>query len=262
MKQLQALATWNSKISPKVVTKEMPIATVINIRDEVTFTYDKSKGDVTFELEYTDRTFGTRSTYSVNGGSELPADLINKQSVIAAPLTSNNMIDLTNEPNIGTITIFINLGLRKLLRLKGGITRIATFSKYDVPSYTRLLCQTPNLISVPKSIPKHWTDINNILAGCTLLNDTNLSYWNTGNLEVISEAFYGCKELNVPLFWNVKKVRQANYFLRACAKFNQDLSKWCVPNLTASPVAFASLTPIETVSEKLPVWGTCPVEPL
>ena len=38
--------------------------------------------------------------------------------------------------------------------------------------------------------------------------------------------------------------------------FNQDLSNWCVTNITSEPSGFATSSPLTT--ENKPVWGTCP----
>jgi len=38
--------------------------------------------------------------------------------------------------------------------------------------------------------------------------------------------------------------------------FNQDISQWCVENITSEPFGFSTESPL--TEENKPVWGTCP----
>jgi len=38
--------------------------------------------------------------------------------------------------------------------------------------------------------------------------------------------------------------------------FNQNLSGWCVTNITSEPIPFSDLSPLSNANK--PVWGTCP----
>jgi plastocyanin len=42
----------------------------------------------------------------------------------------------------------------------------------------------------------------------------------------------------------------------SASTFNQDLSNWCVTNLTSEPSKFSSSSPLTEANK--PVWGTCP----
>jgi plastocyanin len=42
----------------------------------------------------------------------------------------------------------------------------------------------------------------------------------------------------------------------AAVSFNQDLSSWCVTNITSEPENFSTRSPLEESYK--PVWGTCP----
>jgi hypothetical protein len=44
--------------------------------------------------------------------------------------------------------------------------------------------------------------------------------------------------------------------LSGSKKFNQDLSKWCVSNVTSDTNNFAYNSVLE--EKNFPVWGTCP----
>lgn len=70
--------------------------------------------------------------------------------------------------------------------------------------------------------------------GSTKFNDPKISHWDVSNLE--AESFQ-------EMFAN-------------CTNFNQDLSRWCVSQVTSPPIYFSvgsALTPANH-----PVWGTCP----
>ena len=43
---------------------------------------------------------------------------------------------------------------------------------------------------------------------------------------------------------------------RDATAFNQDLSGWCVTNITAEPDNFATISALTNANK--PVWGTCP----
>jgi hypothetical protein len=38
--------------------------------------------------------------------------------------------------------------------------------------------------------------------------------------------------------------------------FNQDISNWCVTNISSEPINFSNNSPL--IEENKPVWGTCP----
>jgi len=44
-------------------------------------------------------------------------------------------------------------------------------------------------------------------------------------------------------------------FFNALA-FNQDISSWCVSNITSEPIDFSANSPL--IESNMPVWGTCP----
>ena len=59
------------------------------------------------------------------------------------------------------------------------------------------------------------------------------------------------KDLPPPAFPRV--VRE---HVRYATQFNQDLSGWCVSNITSAPIAFDTSTTSRVLPR--PVWGTCP----
>ena len=38
--------------------------------------------------------------------------------------------------------------------------------------------------------------------------------------------------------------------------FNQDLTDWCVTNITSEPIPFSDFSPLSNANK--PIWGTCP----
>ena len=38
--------------------------------------------------------------------------------------------------------------------------------------------------------------------------------------------------------------------------FNQDLTKWCVTNITSEPTTFSTSSALTQANK--PIWGTCP----
>jgi surface protein len=95
----------------------------------------------------------------------------------------------------------------------------------------------------------------------TLFNNggNTLASWNMANTLSTRFMFNGSSSLNQPMpRWNLSNVADINadsMFANATS-FNQDLSGWCVPQLTTQPASFATNTPAWTLAK--PVWGTCP----
>lgn len=88
------------------------------------------------------------------------------------------------------------------------------------------------LITVPDNIPTEWQSTDSLFTGCKDLNDPKIATWKVGNIKTMKNMF------------------------NKCSAFNQDLSGWCVTNVSSLPTNFATdsaLTP-----EHNPVWGTCP----
>lgn len=106
---------------------------------------------------------------------------------------------------------------------------------------------------------------------------TNFNFWmyqcssfnqpvnglNTSSATTMSYMFGFCTVLNQPMSnFDTSNLVNVNYttglhgFLTNASNFDQDLSGWCVPNITALPLNFNSsgiLSPAH-----FPVWGTCP----
>jgi plastocyanin len=47
-----------------------------------------------------------------------------------------------------------------------------------------------------------------------------------------------------------------SYIFYVANAFNQNLSGWCVTNITSEPIPFSDLSPLSNTNK--PLWGTCP----
>ena len=56
--------------------------------------------------------------------------------------------------------------------------------------------------------------------------------------------------------WDVSSVTNMDNMFQGATAFNQDLSGWCVTNITLEPTNFSTGSPLTT--ENKPVWGSCP----
>jgi len=56
----------------------------------------------------------------------------------------------------------------------------------------------------------------------------------------------------------VSNVTDMKQMFAGAYAFNQDLTKWCVTNITSEPDSFSSMSALTEANK--PVWGTCPSE--
>ena len=71
-------------------------------------------------------------------------------------------------------------------------------------------------------------------AGSVAFNDPKISNWDVSNLEA----------------------RSFDTMFAYCTNFNQDLSRWCVRQVTSPPIDFSTNSALTPANH--PVWGTCP----
>lgn len=84
-----------------------------------------------------------------------------------------------------------------------------------------------SLIKVPNYIPSYWTTLEGLFEGCSLINDVNITKWDTGNITSMKDLFFGCSAFNQPIgSWNISAVTNIDNMLSGCAAFNQNLSYW------------------------------------
>ena len=90
----------------------------------------------------------------------------------------------------------------------------------------------------------------------------NIGAWDVSSVINTRSMFVGCGSFNNGgsnsiKNWDLRNVPRASMaFTFYDTAFNQDISTWCVPNISSEPASFSTLSPL-TQSNK-PVWGTCP----
>ena len=91
-------------------------------------------------------------------------------------------------------------------------------------------------------------------------NQANINNWNVSKVEDYYEVF-AHMHFNQPLDkWNTVSATSMLQMFNGANQFNQDISMWCVPNITEKPDDFDANTPIgfRDNDAKQPQWGTCP----
>jgi surface protein len=97
-----------------------------------------------------------------------------------------------------------------------------------------------NLLNVPNSIPTGITSFVGLFIGCSNINDSNISSWDTSNITDMRATFSGATSFNQSLSgWNVSNV----IFMGAMFNnsiFNLSLSSWDVSKVTNMSSMFNS----------------------
>ncbi len=57
-------------------------------------------------------------------------------------------------------------------------------------------------------------------------------------------------------FWNTAAVTNMCAMFSGATFFNQNLTGWCVTNISTEPIYFATGSSLR--NDNRPVWGTCP----
>lgn len=87
-----------------------------------------------------------------------------------------------------------------------------------------------SLVKVPDYIPSYWTTLEGLFESCSLINDVNITKWNTGNITSMKNLFFGCTVFNQPIaVWDVTHVTNIDNMFSGCSAFNQDLRMWSFP---------------------------------
>jgi surface protein len=83
----------------------------------------------------------------------------------------------------------------------------------------------------------------------------DISSWNTAAVTNMSGMFYLASAFNGDIgSWNTAAVTDMDWMFTASA-FNQNLSGWCVTNITSEPQEFSTGSPLTPTNK--PVWGSC-----
>ena len=89
-------------------------------------------------------------------------------------------------------------------------------------------------VNIPSTLKNVRFGYGNNGNGSVAFNDPKISNWDVSNLEAIS----------------------FDYMFTFCTNFNQDLSRWCVRQVTSPPIDFSTNSALTPANH--PVWGTCP----
>ena len=134
------------------------------------------------------------------------------------------------------------------------------------------------LVSVPTYLPNTIIQLMSTFQSCPLFNDSNVTYWDTSNVQRMDQMF-GSSNFNqnignwnvsnVQYFdemftyssfnqdignWNVSNARYMTRMFYNNTVFNQNLTGWCVQHISTEPLNFGGSTSWTTK----PIWGTCP----
>lgn len=184
-------------------------------------TFKVGSPDEATNLMIGDDNFTDGTTIEVNWGDGSPVETFNNGDEI-----KHNYLAGAD----GIATFKFNQPVPMVQFYGSAVTELVDFGSVPI---TNPRFKLHRLVKVPTTLPRYVTDMSYMFTGCTLLNDPNISKWDTSNVTDMGNMFGSAKA------------------------FNQDLSMWCVTNILTKPEGFDSgsqLTP-----EQLPVWGTCPV---
>jgi surface protein len=71
-----------------------------------------------------------------------------------------------------------------------------------------------SLVKVPATLPRYVNDLSGMFINCTLLNDSNMSYWDTSNVTTMREMLSGATSFNQSISnWGVSKVTNMYFML-------------------------------------------------
>ena len=117
--------------------------------------------------------------------------------------------------------------------------------------------------------PSKVTNMKSMFSGAYVFNQ-DIGSWDVSNVTTMSNMFEGASAFNKDIgSWDTSSVnnmdgmfspKYVSLILDFKMNFNQDLTKWCVTNITSEPQNFSKLDVEEgalTEANK-PIWGTCP----
>ena len=81
--------------------------------------------------------------------------------------------------------------------------------------------------------------------------DTEIRYFQCNKFTCLIELL-----LSTILVDGILLLPNMTKMFRTASAFNQDLSGWCVPNISSLPDNFKTQSPLS--DDNTPVWGTCP----
>ena len=229
----------------KVVTRD---SSVLNVKKNYDLRGEWNYEDLT--LEYQAGYAGSSCEMSLTGTNTGVGQL--KDIIINDP---NGVVTATNSRSDSAITVKITSTGRAGLvsfRFPAEFELLIIWNNNEVVngypalkgfrSFGRTLINVMIRISysfeIPVNIPSTLKNVRfgygNNGNGSVAFNDPKISHWDVSNLEA----------------------RSFDYMFAYCTNFNQDLSGWCVSQVTSPPIDFSTNSALTPANH--PVWGTCP----
>ena len=85
----------------------------------------------------------------------------------------------------------------------------------------------------------------------------DINSWDVSNVTNMEGMFYWADNFNQPLNnWDVENVTNMSNMFEDAGSFNKDLSSWCVEHIASEPTNFAINSPVNSIANFLPRWGS------
>ena len=119
--------------------------------------------------------------------------------------------------------------------------------------------------------PSKVTNMKSMFSGAYVFNQ-DIGSWDVSNVTTMSNMFEGASAFNKDIgSWDTSSVnnmdgmfspKYVRIILDFKMNFNQDLTKWCVTNISSEPQNFSRLyflyDEAALIEANKPIWGTCP----
>lgn len=114
--------------------------------------------------------------------------------------------------------------------------------------------RSERLVKVPKVLPRSVGDLSYAFAQNFILNDPNISGWDTSSVWRYGWTFQNAKKFNQPLNdWDVSTNTHFNSFFSGAESFNQPLNNWKTSNAEVFDSMFVGAT---AFNQDLSMWAT------
>jgi len=124
----------------------------------------------------------------------------------------------------------------------GQLTSIVSFGNVGLTDLA-YAGSSPNLTSVPNSIPSTVTIIDHMFFNATNFNDSNVNSWNTSSVTSMGSMFQNATSFSQNIgSWNTSNVTNMTNMFRSASSFNQNIGNWNTNNVTDTSLMFFGAT--------------------